>query len=236
LRVEFSRIHHNQNEGIGSGNFATVVFASELDNNGSSLAQGCCASGIKGADGFKVTNSYVHDNIGNGIWCDIDCETPDGFSHSFIVTDNYVLNNQRNGVRFEHGNGATDAEAADSSALITRNVVVESNTSCNRPGGGIEVNSSSNADVTFNELGGTNTSDCAPDGGHGIIVRGSRHPLENNDVTDNNLGPARGYSLADVIRHDGTGTVARNVPDSSAQVSLLRLERSGGSIETVLGD
>jgi hypothetical protein len=233
LRVEFSRLHHNQNEGIGSGNFATVVFASELDHNGSTAAQGCCASGIKGSDGFKVTNSYVHDNVGNGIWCDVDCDTPDGFSHSFIVTDNYVTNNQRNGIRFEHGSGATDAEAAASSALITRNVVVENNASCNRPGGGIEVNSASNADVTFNELGGTNTSDCAPDGGNGIIVRGSRHPLENNDVTDNDLGPAQGYSTPDEIQHEGTGTVARNVPESSTQVSLLRLERENGSIERV---
>jgi hypothetical protein len=237
LRVEFSRMHHNQNQGIGSGNFATVVFASELDNNGSSLAQGCCASGIKGADGFQVTNSYVHDNIGNGIWCDVDCETPSGFSHSFIVTDNYVVNNQRNGVRFEHGTAVTDAEAAASSALITRNVVVESNAACNKPGGGIEINSASNADVTFNELGGTNTSDCAPNGGNGIIVRGNRHPLENNDVTDNNMGSAQGYSTPDVINHEGTGTVARNVPNLSTQatqVSLLRLVRVDGSIESVV--
>ena len=211
LRVEFSRIHHNQNEGVGSGNLGTVVFASELDHNGSAVAQGCCASGIKGADGYMITNSYVHDNIGNGVWCDVDCQTPVGFSHSFIVTDNYVLNNDRNGIRFEHGSAVTDAEAAASSALITRNVVVESNASCNRPGGAIEINSASNADVTFNELGGTNTADCAQNGGNGVIVRGARHPLENNDVTDNNLGSAQGYSTPDVIKHSGTGTVARNV-------------------------
>ena len=152
LTVRFSRIHGNANAGIGGIGDGAVIDHVELDHNGSESYLGCCAGGIKSADFYSLTNSYVHDNIGNGIWVDS--------GGSFVVTGNVVRNNTKNGIRYENSTGY---------GRILRNVVQNNSTSRARPGGGIEVNSADDAEVAFNTLGRNFNA--------GIIFRGSRSPV-----------------------------------------------------------
>ena len=161
LVVRYSHIHGNANAGIGGIGDNAVIDHVELDHNGSEGYVGCCAAGIKSPDFYTITNSYVHHNTGNGIWVDS--------GGSFVVTDNVVTDNTRNGIRYENSTG---------SAKILRNVVQRNSTSHNQPGGGIEINSASNAEVSGNVLGGNFNA--------GIIFRGSRSPV-SGIATSNQL-------------------------------------------------
>jgi hypothetical protein len=220
LRVEYVEMHDNLVQGSGGTGNGTVIYRSEYFGNGDAVATGINSGGAKSGNTLAVIESYSHDNTGNGFWCDNDClgSHPSSAYGYAIPSDFTVLNSTtedegRNGIRWEHGNGVTSAEAAAASATIKGNVVVNSNISCNSPGGGIEVNSASNTDLMFNDLGGTNdagSSGCSANGGPGVNIRGARHPLTNNDVTDNNTGANQGFSTPDSIIHNGTGTVTRN--------------------------
>ncbi len=91
-----------------------------------------------------------------------------------------MADNSRNGIRYEHGAHMTAEVANAGSALISGNSVTGSNTSLNSPGGGIEVNSASNVIIEENTLGGTIEAAV-------VIVRGSRHQLDNIWITDNTM-------------------------------------------------
>jgi parallel beta-helix repeat protein len=135
--------------GLGRGSQLDHV---ELYGNGSRSYVGCCSAGVKSAQLFTIRHSYVHDNLGNGIWVDS--------GGSFIVTDNVVVRNSRNGIRYENGRGF---------AKILRNTVRGNSTSRARPGGGIEINSADDAEVAYNVLGDNFNA--------GIIFRGARRPV-----------------------------------------------------------
>ena len=48
----------------------------EIDDNGSAAYLGLLVRGDQSglhANGVTVRNSDVHDNIGNGVWCDVQC-------------------------------------------------------------------------------------------------------------------------------------------------------------------
>lgn len=167
LTVRNSRIHHNANAGIGGAGNGMKIQFTELDHNGSESYVGCCSGGVKSAGPFTITDSYVHDNVGMGIWQDV-CGT------DFVVTHNRVFSNSHNGIRYEHGSDCPGR------ATITRNVVRGNNTSALRPGGGIEINSAPNAEVAWNTLSGNSSA--------GIIVRGARGPVSGANIHDNVLG------------------------------------------------
>jgi 3-phytase len=152
LVVRDSRIHGNAMSGIGGIGDDALIERVELDNNGSEAFIGCCSAGIKSADFYTIRNSYVHHNTGNGIWVDS--------GGSFVVTDNVVTDNTRNGIRYENSSGF---------GTILRNVVQRNSTSQQRPGGGIEINSADDAEVADNVLGDNFNA--------GIIFRGSRNPV-----------------------------------------------------------
>ncbi len=137
-------LHGNLVQGIGGMGDGSVIYRSEIYNNGSSIATGVNSGGIKSGSTFAVIESYGHDNVGNTFWCDNDCLGADPsaafgytFAHDFTVKNSVTGPEGRNGVRFEHGNGASDAEAAASRALIQGNVIIESNRTCNNPGAGV---------------------------------------------------------------------------------------------------
>lgn len=166
-------LHDNANQGIGGAGSGLLIEDSEIFRNGSEAFIGCCGGGVKSGASYTIRDSYVHHNIGNGIWCDVGCPR-------FVVENNVVKNNSRNGIRYEHGKNVSAEEAKQGSALIVGNVVTGSNTSRNLPGGGIEVNSASNVVIASNTLG--STIDAA-----GINVRGSRHELSNIVIRDNTM-------------------------------------------------
>lgn len=166
VTVRFSRFHGNSNTGIGGIGDGSLIENVELDNNGSSSYLGCCAGGIKAANDYTIRDSYVHDNVGNGVWVDV--------SGSFVVLDNLIVRNTFSGVRYECNSACSET------ATISNNTVQDNNTS-HKDGdaGGIVVNSAPDGNIGFNILGGNFSA--------GIEVRGGRGPVTGNNVHDNDL-------------------------------------------------
>ena len=100
-------------EGAGISNFHGHLWRSELTNTTTNpSALGFIGSGVKGVDEFWVSESYVHDNQGNGIWCDEECNDQPLSNGKFTVWYSLIVNNGRDGVRWEKvGSEATHGEA-----------------------------------------------------------------------------------------------------------------------------
>ena len=172
MLVEYSRVHDNSNNGIGGGVASTVtVRSSELDHNGIDAFKGTYG-GVKQAASktggvLIVTDSYVHDNIGLGIWGD-RCQD------RMVAERNLVTDNSRDGIRWE-----TDMAPGDCTNTTTRSAVIQRNTA--RGNGtdpstgdaGIKVRNSPNADVGFNTTGGNEE--------RGILVRYNEVAGANSD-------------------------------------------------------
>ena len=95
------RSHHNAALGIGGTLTGARIANVELDHNGSTANIGCCSAGVKSGTSYSIVNSYVHDNIGNGIWCDLACENGDPMT----VTGNRSINNTLDGIHMEWSQG-----------------------------------------------------------------------------------------------------------------------------------
>ncbi|MDQ3659984.1 MAG: right-handed parallel beta-helix repeat-containing protein, partial [Actinomycetota bacterium] len=130
----------------------TVRF-SELDHNGMKDFKGTYGGIKQGAtdnDGvLAITDSYVHDNIGVGIWGD-RCQ------QRMVAVRNLVVRNSRDGIRWETNmppDGCSNTTIR--SATIRDNVVLLNGTDPTESGdGGIKIRNSPNADVIFNVTGG----------------------------------------------------------------------------------
>ena len=164
------RVHHNFTAGIGGGAAGLLILDSELDHNGSEAMTGCCAGGVKSANSFTIRNSYVHDNIGNGIWLDM-C------GDRLVATNNVVKNNTKDGIRYEQPRWSCPDSR---SASILYNTVQNNNLDREPASAGINVNSSPNAVVASNTLGSNGL-------GHGIRVGGTRGPLTGTEIRNNSL-------------------------------------------------
>ena len=154
--IENVRTHHNFALGISAGGPGVVIRNSEIDHNGNAALYGCCAGGVKGVRSYLIENSYVHDNIGNGIWCDVGCVGPE-----WQVLNNVSTDNTLGGIRYE-------ISGEDTSALIRGNTVQRNNLRGKGGRGGIEINASRNVVVEYNTLG--------DNVGPGVIVNGTRPP------------------------------------------------------------
>ena len=153
MLLEYSRIHDNSNNGVGGGrpNPVTVRY-SELDHNGSDPFKGTYGA-IKQAASrtggvLSVSDSYIHDNIGQGIWAD-RCQD------RLVAERNVVTGNSRDGIKWE-----TDMLSADCpntstrSALIQHNTIKHNGTDPSAGDAGIKIRNSPNADVGFNTTSG----------------------------------------------------------------------------------
>ncbi|HSK83810.1 MAG TPA: hypothetical protein VK902_10515, partial [Rubrobacter sp.] len=49
---------------------------------------GFTGSGLKAINEVEVTNSYIHDNQGNGLWCDVFCHDSESHLNDFWVHEN----------------------------------------------------------------------------------------------------------------------------------------------------
>lgn len=152
MLVEFSRIHGNSNNGIGGGVSSTVMVRfTELDDNGTQEFKGTYG-GIKQAasstgGSLIVRDSYVHNNIGNGIWGD-RCQD------RLIAQRNRVTGNSRDGIKWETDMAPGACPNTTSrSALIQYNIARRNGTD---PGGGdagIKIRNSPNAEISHNTTG-----------------------------------------------------------------------------------
>lgn len=180
MLVEYSRVHHNSNNGIGGGIASTVtVRFSELDNNGHDDFKGTYG-GVKQAASaagsvLVVRDSYVHNNIGQGIWGD-RCQD------RMIAERNLVTKNSRTGIYWE-----TNMAPADCPNTETRSALIQHNVSTGNGSdvadAGIKVRNSPNADIGFNTTGGNNTR------GIRFITNDTKGSMKNNLAHDNPVVP-----------------------------------------------
>jgi parallel beta-helix repeat protein len=181
-------LYNNGRSGIGGSGDGLVITNSEIDHNGAVTGDGV-SSGIKSVHTLTVRDSFVHDNINSGIWCDISCG-------SYTVTGNTVTRQTGIGIFMEISQG---------DALLANNVVRNNNTAGARGRGGILITSSMNVRVYGNTLrrntgfgigarADRRAGDCgAPDANCG-------YALANISMYDNDLGrdSMRGCSLSGV--------------------------------------
>jgi hypothetical protein len=149
---------------------------------------GFTASGLKAITEVEVRNSYIHDNQGNGLWCDVYCHDSASHPYGFWIHDNLVVNNGRAGIRFEEVGDVADA----GEALIENNEV--HGNSPDAPRGGISVRDAQNATIQNNRFGAATIAGVAypPDSRNIAIVasdsgRSDRPDLFNIDIINNIL-------------------------------------------------
>jgi hypothetical protein len=160
------------------------------------------AAGLKAVNEVEVKNSYVHDNPGNGVWCDQGCDDSADHPNGFWVHDNLVVNNGRAGIRWENVGGVSTA----GEALIENNQVHGNSPDANR--GGISVRDAENAIIRGNTFGGATIAGVSygpNSGGIAIIAsdsgRADRPDLRNIQLIGNNLNgeTIKGCELPDEI-------------------------------------
>jgi hypothetical protein len=163
---------------------------------------GFTGSGLKAVTEVEVKNSYIHDNQGNGIWCDVYCHDSESHLNGFWVHDNLVVNNGRAGIRFEEVGEVADA----GEALIENNEVHGNSTDAVR--GGVSIHDAQNALVQNNVFGAATIADVVylPNS-EGVAIRATdsgrldRPDLWNVDIVGNVLNgeDIKGCELPDEI-------------------------------------
>jgi parallel beta-helix repeat protein len=100
--VRGSNIHHNGQLGVGGVGRNIVIENNWIwANNTRGFDFTWEAGGVKLAlsDGATLRANYVHDNIGPGLWCDIEC-------HNALFEGNLVEGNYDAGIFYEISSGA----------------------------------------------------------------------------------------------------------------------------------
>jgi hypothetical protein len=90
------------NEGLGIGNAKGSVLHSEFtDNTRNPDWVGFEGAGVKGVTEFEAAYNFVHDEQGNGLWCDHACADDAARVNGAWFHHNLVVNNARWGIRYE---------------------------------------------------------------------------------------------------------------------------------------
>jgi hypothetical protein len=190
--VQFVRIHDNASLGIS--NMKGRIFHSEFFKNSyAGSALGFNGSAIKGITEYEAGNLYVHEEQGNGLWCDVGCSNDSARDNGFWVHDSVVVNSGRAGIRYEN---------SPNEALFQNNEI-HGNGKIEESRGGIDIRDSQNAWVGPGNNFGRATITIAgvavnypPNGSNRIGVRATdsgrsdRVNLSNVDVVGNNFGLA----------------------------------------------
>ena len=186
-------------QGAGISNAHGIHHQIELTNTTTNPnALGYIGSGIKGINEFNIQYSYVHDNQGNGIWCDVYCtdQTSALFS-SFHANFNLVVNNGRAGIRWERiGDFGGASQANSGEAIIENNELYGNGKDTTR--GAIDIRDAQDALVQNNYFRSN---------WGGIAIRASdsgrsdRPDLDNIDIVNNilNREQLKGCELPDNI-------------------------------------
>ncbi|HEU4488331.1 MAG TPA: malectin domain-containing carbohydrate-binding protein [Actinomycetota bacterium] len=175
MKISYSRLHNGFNQAIGHSS-GGVFDHVELDHNGAACLGGHNTGGIKtgSSDGYTITNSFVHDNLGPGIWCDASCD-------NFNVLGNVSARNSGQGVRFEHG---AHVPACSSCQAVIKNNVLQDNGNCtcdrDLTNAGVGINSAENAEIIGNIFGGNFN-------GNGVYIQNGRHPVTNITISGNTM-------------------------------------------------
>jgi hypothetical protein len=233
LLVRYAVIHGNDAGGILNAK-GRILNSEFYDNTQNPAFIGWNGSAVKGITEFEAAYNYVHDNQGNGIWCDVGCNNDPARQNGFWVHDNLTVDNGLSGIRYEHSPAglATGVHASEPSALIEGNEVHGNSYGDNR--GGISVLDGQNALIRANVFGAKTIAGVAyranaPKPGAVKASdwgRSDRTDLWNVDIVDNVMSGEgiRGCELPDDIVdcHDTTApTVSSVAPtDGAATVAL----------------
>jgi hypothetical protein len=176
--VRFAQIHDNASLGISNMN-GSVLDSEFFRNSGATSSLGFNGSAVKGITEYEAGRVFVHDEQGNGLWCDGGCKNsarkmnevcPTG---CFWVHDSVVVNSGRAGIRYEN---------SPNEALFQNNQIYGNGKTERR--GGIDIRDSQNAQVVSNFLGG-NFSQIgvrATDSGRSDRVNLERILVKRNDL------------------------------------------------------
>jgi hypothetical protein len=141
-------VHITGSDAAGITNARGTFDSIELDDTTQDANfLGFTGSGLKAINEVEVKNSYIHDNQGNGLWCDVFCHDSVDHLNGFWVHENLVVNNDRAGIRFERVGDVADA----GEALIENNEVHGNSRKLSR--GGIDIRDAQNALVRNNVFG-----------------------------------------------------------------------------------
>jgi hypothetical protein len=198
-------VHITGSDGAGITNAHGTFDRIELDDTTQDPNfLGFTGSGLKAINEVEVTNSYIHDNQGNGLWCDVFCHDSESHLNGFWVHENLIVNNGRAGIRFERVGEVADA----GEALIENNQIHQNSLELSR--GGIDIRDAQNALVRNNVFGQTIIAEVAylPNAS-GVAIRASdssrsdRPDLFNVDIVDNVLNGEliKGCELPDEIAY-----------------------------------
>ena len=175
-------VHHNGQIGIlGRGNGAVVTGNEIAFNNTGGNDPNWEAGGTKFlySEGLRFANNYVHDNIGPGVWFDIN-------NHDCIIEGNRVEDNTHAGIFYEISYGA----------VIRNNTVRANGGTGSIARSGILISASPDVEVYGNTLSGNSN------GIVGLQANRSDAPstslgkpfVSNLWVHDNNVSQSRGYT------------------------------------------
>ena len=181
---------------FGGGAHDIVLRNFECDRNGwhpdSIETDFQSASCIKLNHGsLTMTNSYVHDNHWDGIWCD-HCDHV-----AFVIRDSKLVRNGRSGIVWEVSGDAVQRDHA----LIKNNRIRNNGWNTNGPGSGaagIIISDSSNIEIAGNTFGGNDVRDGSGGTRAVFIYDGTRNPQPMHDIYihDNVLNGDRIQSCA----------------------------------------
>jgi len=168
--IKRNHIHHNRRNGIGGGNCAGVLIErNEIDRNGHRGHLGSGSGGVKLAgdsDGTRVVRNFVHHNIGNGLWWDVD-------ARDALAARNTIIANTRKGINYETGGGP---------AVFRYNVIKRNNLEFHRDSAGILVTSSRNVRIVHNVFGRNRNAGVKVDDAAGRGFRLANITVRKNDM------------------------------------------------------
>ena len=164
---------------FGGGAHDIVVRKFECDGNGwhpdsrkSDFQSASCIKLNQGGS-FTMTDSYVHDNYWDGIWCDY-CDHV-----AFVIRDSTLVRNGRSGIVWEVSGDAVEGDHA----LIKNNKIRNNGWNTDPPPSywaGIIISDSSNIEIVGNTFGG---NDDGSGGTRAIdVYDGTRNPTPMHDV------------------------------------------------------
>jgi hypothetical protein len=170
--VQFARIHDNASVGI-SNMQGTVRDSEFFSNSNAQSSLGFNGSAVKGITEFEAGRVYVHDEQGNGLWCDVGCSNdPARGTKGFWVHDSVVVNSGRAGIRYENSPNQATFE----------NNEIHGN-GINEHRGGIDIRDSQDAQVLNNKLSANNGIGVrATDSGRSDRVNLERILVQGNDL------------------------------------------------------
>jgi hypothetical protein len=218
-------VHITGSDGAGITNAHGTFERIELDDTTQDPNfLGFIGSGLKAINEVEVKNSYIHDNQGNGLWCDVFCHDSADHLNGFWVHDNLVVNNGRAGIRFEEVGEVADA----GEALIENNEVHGNSTDAVR--GGVSIHDAQNALVRNNVFGAATIANVAylPNS-EGVAIRATdsgrpdRPDLVNVDIVDNVLNGevTKGCELPDEIAYCFEAAAPPSLTDTTPPLTTI---------------